>query len=165
MHLWQNPHHADKETYKAWENQIGFLRRWWERFCHVSARLMEPQPTNEPPARNMYMDPDKPIPPRRKSFVFLRTPKRVGEPIENSFGDDDPEGWGMLFDEGFQVHRLLIALLAFNFLGSLGFILSAIFKELPLSPSTLPALISFWSWLVGSLALFLTVWFKWAETL
>lgn len=164
MHLWQNPHHVDWEVYRAWQNRTGHLRRWFDWFRHFTARLREPPiPVVGPSSNSNLQDPDRPIPPKRKKFVLRRTPKRVGEPLEHDYSDNDPEGWGIFFDEGFRIHRLLFAIMAFYFLGSLGFILSIVVKFGPITPSTAPGFIALWSWIGSFLALAVTVWFKWAE--
>jgi hypothetical protein len=35
--------------------------------------------------------------------------------LEPNYGDGAPEGWGILFEEGFLLHRLLLALLFVSF--------------------------------------------------
>lgn len=157
MHLWQNPHHIDWEVYRTWQNQTGPLRQWLDWFRHFTARIREPPvPVADP-------DLGRSIPLSRKKFIFLRTPKRVGNPLDHDYGNNDPEGWGMFFEEGFQIHRLLFAILIFYFLGSLGFTTSVIIKFGPITPSTSSGLIAFWFWIASFLALTVTVWFKWAE--
>lgn len=164
MHLWRNPHHIDWEAYRSWQNQTGHLQRWLDWFRNFIARIREPSlPADCLPSTNIPLDPDRPMPRNRKKFVFLKTPKRVGDPLDQHHGDDDPEGWGMLFEEGFQIHRLLFAILILYFLGSLGFIISIMFTFERTLPSTWPALIAFWSWITTFLGLTVTVWFKWAE--
>lgn len=164
MHLWRYPHHIDWEVYRAWQNRIGRLQRWLESFRNFIARIREPSlPAVGLPPSNAPLGPDSPIPPNRKKFVFLRTPKRVGDPLDHDYGDNDPEGWGILFEEGFQIHRLLFAILILYFLGSLAFIVTVLVTFEHTLPSTWPALIAFWSWITTFLGLTVTVWLKWAE--
>jgi hypothetical protein len=64
------------------------------------------------------MVPELPVLPRRSAYVFVKRPKKIGERLEANYGDEAPEGWGILFEEGFRVHRLLIALLFLYFLAT-----------------------------------------------
>lgn len=164
MHLWHNPHHVDWEVYEAWQKEAGPVKRWIDWFRHLTARIREPPIAQNETSSTTNYDPDKPILPTKKRFVFLRTPKRIGNPLDAKYdGEVDPEGWGMFFEEGFQVHRLLFAFLIFYFFGSVGFMASIMVKFGPITPSTWPALIAFWSWIISFVALTVTVWFKWAE--
>lgn len=78
--------------------------------------------------------------------------------------DGEPEGWGLLIEEGLRIHRLLFAILLLYFLGSGGFIISILVKFGSITPSTGSGWIAFWSWVTSFVALAVTVWLKGAES-
>lgn len=56
----------------------------------IRPRLREP---SLPPGI-VHSDPDEPIVPRPRRFVFSRTPKKMGDPLDYAYDAHEPEGWG-----------------------------------------------------------------------
>jgi hypothetical protein len=168
MHIWENPHHADRETYQAWQKRTSRFKRALEWIRHLPAPSSKPLAVSQctrtftAGIASRRFDLDEPTPPR-SAYIFVKILKKVGDILEPNYGDQAPEGWGILFEEGFKVYRLLLVILLFYFLGSIAFIIWVIHIFGVISPSTWSGFFALLSWLTSFLALLLTVWFKWAE--
>jgi hypothetical protein len=175
MHLWRNPHHSDKVAYQEWERSSSRFKKFRERFRLLSvpywlrespltwsSKLKSQPPQTQP--TNTPTDPDLPIPPRRSAYVFVKIPKKVGDMLEPNYGDNAPEGWGILFEEGFRIHRLLIALLFLYFAASMIVIIWIIHTFGGIVPTTWTGMFGVLGWFTSFFSLLFTVWFKWAES-
>lgn len=98
----------------------------------------------------------------RSSYVFLRTPKKVGEQL---LPDDEnpPEGWGLYFEEGFRIHHFFVILLLFYVLASLAFGLYWCIKYGAVGPHSGVEAFAVSSWMIALMSLVTTVWLKWAD--
>ena len=98
----------------------------------------------------------------RFNYVFLRTPKKVGEQL---LPDDEnpPEGWGFYFEEGFRVHHFFILVLFIYCLASLAFGLYWSVKFGAVGPQSGAEAFAVSSWMIALVSLITTVWFKWAD--
>jgi hypothetical protein len=103
---------------------------------------------------------------RRSKVIYVRIPKKVGQKLRYNYGDDEgseEEGWGILFEEGFKVHRLLFAILIIYVSGSLAFLGWMLHSFGGITTSTWSGYIAVISWVLSLFSLKVTVWFKWAE--
>ena len=98
----------------------------------------------------------------RSSYVFLRTPKKIGEQL---LSDDEnpPEAWGLYFEEGFRVHHAFIVILFFYCLASLAFGIYWCVEYGLVGPHSGAGAFGVSSWMIGLISLVTTVWFKWAD--
>lgn len=93
--------------------------------------------------------------PPRDCYVFLHTPKKLGEKLTPD-DRDPPEGWGIYFEEGFCIPPFFVVMYCVCLLGSLAL---AIFWYHTYGLAAFGVL----GWVVGLLSLFATVLFKWAD--
>ena len=98
----------------------------------------------------------------RSSYVFLRTPKKLGDQMHPD-DEDPPEGWGLYFEEGFQVHHFFMVLLFLYILGSLIFGTYWCSKYGLVGPQSGAEAFSVSSWMIALVSLIIVVWFKWAD--
>ena len=99
---------------------------------------------------------------RSCSYIFLRTPKKLGEKL---LSDDvnPPEGWGMHIEEGLKVGRLFMLILLLYLSGTLVF---GIFwyREFGMAgPQSGFGAFGVSSWMVSLISIITTVWFKWSD--
>jgi len=162
LHLWRNPHHSDEMAYREWHSKANLWKRFRDRFRHFP-KVSKSVPTNEPNEGDP-IDHDQVGNPHSSTYVFVKIPKKIGDRLEPNYGNEAPEGWGIYFEEGFKVHRLLFVVLIFYFFASLSVIAWIIDRFGITTPTTYMGLFSVLAWLISFSSLFLTVWFKWAES-
>lgn len=173
LHIWRNPHHADRSAYREWEKSVGFFRRTLEWMCHWPARVRQrffgvslPRNSSQVLVAAQRGEPNQQSRPPsvRSRYITVKIPKKIGGQLAYDLGNDDPiPGWGLRFEESFCVHRLLFALLLFYFMISMAFIIwYLVTKGLP-AVQTWTEISGLLSWVGGFLALLFTVWFKWTE--
>ncbi len=92
---------------------------------------------------------------RRDFYVFLHTPKKLGEQLTPD-DRDPPQGWGIYFEEGFYIPPFFVLVLCVCVLGILTF---GIFWYHKFGLAAFGVL----GWVVGILSLFITVLFRWVE--
>ena len=191
MHLWQNPTHTDEQTYRAHDSGVvqralKYLRlysRYSTPRTLVPAKQTVQSPTTgdielactNSPNSNCTAQKSQPSslarsnasPPSiqrdfRSSYVFLRTPKKLGEQL---LPDDEnpPEAWGLYFEEGFRIHHAFILILFFYCLASLAFGVYWCVEYGPVGPQSGAEAFSISAWMIGFVSLVTTVWFKWAD--
>lgn len=166
MHLWEYPHHADQASFNEWKSHTSPYRRVVEKLRLLPTLGNQTQPAKTPKdAQNTIGKAEEQAHSHRSAYVFVKIPKKKGERLGYDFGDSQPEGYGIFFEEKFKVHRLLFAILIAYFLGSVAFIIW-VGKTFPshLTPQTWPGFFSVLAWVTSFLSLFVTVWFKWADT-
>jgi len=188
MNVWNDSHHADRAAYAFFQRNApwhvkfkDWMRHVPHRFCQWvrdiladSGDLDDEIEMNEMPLRMQRRDIEQPSGQKRSARIYKSIPKKIGDkitftpPAENEDEDEDEggesvEGWGILFEEGFRVHRLLTFLLMIYALGSLGVSIFLFLHYGVKTPSSLGPLISLITWLLSLLGLTCTVWFKWAE--
>ena len=189
MKVWREAHHADRLTYEEWKQHASryerakdWLRhafpRWWEKLLgdwaiDNKAKSVEVEMGNLPHRfdRTSTVQKQK-VALKRNRYAIVAIPKKIGGEIKPDLGQDDKEeAWGLLFEEGFAVHRLLFYILVLSSTASLIAIVILYQKaSAPTDPATPspPQLLSnetwVFSWVGMYITLFLTVWFKWAET-
>ncbi|KAL8790249.1 MAG: hypothetical protein Q9195_006472 [Heterodermia aff. obscurata] len=118
----------------------------------------EPSPTSgqsSPPSEQENQGP-------RSSYVFLRTPRKLGEQLQPD-DEDPPEAWGLYFEEGFRVHHFFILLLFIYILASLAFAIYWCANFGFTGPKTGSGAFAVSSWMIALFSLVTTVWFKWAD--
>ena len=98
----------------------------------------------------------------RSSYVFLRTPKKLGEQLLPN-DEDPPEAWGLYFEEGFRIHHAFIAILFVYCLASLAFGVYWCVEYGLVGPHSGAGAFGISSWMIGLVSLVTTVWFKWAD--
>ena len=112
------------------------------------------------------------VPAKRNRYAIVAIPKKIGDKIKSDLGQNDKEEmWGLLFEKGFAVHRLLFYILMLYFVVNL-IVVVLLYRQASASKDQAtafpPQLLSNETWVfiwVGTLVtLFLTVWFKWGET-
>lgn len=187
MKIWRESHHADWRTYEEWKQHASWYERakdwirhafprWWERrldhwALDKKAKSIEVERGILP--RNLNRaDLQQPTPTKRNRYAIVAIPKKIGDRIEPDLGRDNKEEvWGLLFEEGFAVHRLLFYVLILYFLASLIAVVLLCLQKSPLTGTTTsatPQPLANKTWIfiwVGTfVTLFLGVWFKWAET-
>lgn len=98
----------------------------------------------------------------RSSYVFLRTPKKLGEQL---LPDDEnpPEAWGLYFEEGFRIHHSFIVILFFYCLASLAFGVYCSVEYGLVGAHSGAEAFAVSAWMIGLVSLVTTVWFKWAD--
>ena len=187
MKIWREAHHADRLTYEEWKQHVSWYERakdwfrhafprWWERRLghwglDRKAKSLELE-MGVLPSNLRRADLQQLTPAKQKRYAIVAIPKKIGDRIEPDLGGDKREEvWGLLFEEGFAVHRFLFYILILYFLASL---IAVILLYLPNSPprgSTSPATPEplanktwIFMWVATFVNLFLLVWFKWAET-
>ena len=169
MHLWQNPSHTDLQTYQSRRGKIrrllGYLR--------PSHTVTSPSP-GPPESQDIELTSNnKPVPTsthcspsseegRRSSYVFLRTPRIVGEQLLPD-DIDPPEAWGLYFEQGFRVHHFFILVLFIYILASLAFAIYWCVNFGFIGPKTGSGAFGVSSWMIALVSLVTTVWFKWAD--
>lgn len=152
MHIWRNPHHADRVIYADWQKNASH----WQHRSEWIRHLFTP--------KDLIPDLEVQEQVKRSAYVFVKIPKKVGEQLEPTYGDHMPAGWGLVFEEGFKVHRLLVVVLFFYFIVSMAAIIWVIRKYGATGPTTGAGLFGVLSWFTSFSALLMTVWFKWAES-
>ena len=166
IHIWRNLHYADELVYQRWlqeQYRLSHALEWLRILPMLSRRFGSEQSRPPIAPRN----PELPIPPRRSMYIFNKILKKAGDMLEPNYGDDSddaPEGWGLLFEEGFRIHRLLIALLFLYFFVSLAVIIWVLRTFGVVGPTTWTGMFGILAWFTSFFSLFLTVWFKWAES-
>ena len=187
MKIWREAHHAARLTYEEWKQHASWYEkakdwlrhafpRWWERRLghwglDKNAKSLELE-MGALPNNLGRADLQRPTPAKRNRYAIVAIPKKTGVRIEPDLGRDDKEEvWGLLFEEGFAVHRLLFYVLILYFLASL---IAVVLLYLQKSPSTSPTTLAtpqplanktwIFIWVGTFVTLFLGVWFKWAET-
>ena len=187
IHLWQNPSHTDSETYRSrnvdilsillglfrqerHENQTNTLennadsshiiRAGFQQDIELASMNGSTVRVNKMFSASEIQNSIDPGP--RSSFVFLRMPKKTGERLlaENNA---PPEGWGLYFEEGFQVHQFFLLILFIYILASLSFGLYWSIEYRLVAPNAGSGAWSVSSWMMGLMRLIVTVWFKWAD--
>ena len=99
---------------------------------------------------------------RPSSYVFLRTPKKLGEKLLPN-DVNPPEGWGMYFEEGLRVSRLYMFILLLYLLGTLVFGIIW-YREFGMAgPQSGFGAFGISGWMVGLISFITMVMFKWAE--
>ena len=98
----------------------------------------------------------------RSAYVFLRTPKKLGDKLHPD-DVDPPEGWGIYLEEGFRVHHLLIVMLFVYVLSSLAFGIFWYRKYGMMSPQSGLEAFGVSSWMISLMTMLMTVWFKWTD--
>jgi hypothetical protein len=152
LHLWRNPHHADSVVYWSWQRNASH----WQYYSEWIRQLLTP--------KDLIVDLESHKRHSRSAYVFVKIPKKVGDQLEETYGDTKPAGWGIMFEEGFKVHRLLVVILFFYFVTSMATIIW-IFKKYGITgPTTEASLSQVLGWFSSFFGLLLTVWFKWAES-
>ena len=186
MHLWQNPSHSDLQTYRSRRGRIGRLLEYFRsnytitspspaspspaspspesQPSHIQQQDLETKSSTQPSATSVH-----PSPPSeqenqgpRSSYVFLRTPRKLGEQLQPDDADP-PEAWGLYFEEGFRVHHFFILILFIYILASLAFAIYWCAKFGFVGPKTGSEAFGVASWMVTLVSLVTTVWFKWAD--
>jgi hypothetical protein len=129
MHIWEYPHHADAIAYEAWEQRTRKLAKFIEWFRFLARRNF-PEPETSLSRSLTTPVVELPAVPERQIYIFAKIPKKVGDQLEQDYGNRSvvPEGYGLLFEESFKVHRMLFLILIVYFLGSLGY-LTWVFAE------------------------------------
>jgi hypothetical protein len=151
QHLWRNPHHADRIVYEDWQRKANRLQRYSEWIRHL------------PTPKDLIPDLELQEQPRRSAYVFVKIPKKMGDQLDPDYGDQKPQGWGIMLEEGFKIHRLLVVILFFYLITSMAVIIWIFRKYGVTGPTTEAALFWVLAWFT-SFSLLLTVWFKWAES-
>ncbi|KAL8664206.1 MAG: hypothetical protein Q9202_003284 [Teloschistes flavicans] len=189
MHLWQNPSHGDLQTYNnrpqgaigALVNRMRLLKHYLVAYGrsesgHIAAnRTMndgqghlqqDVEMTN--PNSNPSNQPSAGVPAasdthgNRSSYVFLRTPKKLGDQLVAD-DEDPPEAWGLYFEEGFAIHHFLLVVLFIYILATIAFGIYWCTKYGLVGPHTGASAFGVSSWMIGLISLVVTVWFKWAD--
>lgn len=183
MHVWRNPSHADLAAYHEFRRNASWAARakdWLQNapYTWLQARLnivndllnldddgLDPSLVeNFLPPHLHRTDNEQPAHQRRSTHVVAATPKKAGPKLVVNFRDDTfPEAWGLEFEEGFRVHRLLFFLLvlyAAASLATIAWLLQQYSSKLPDSPGVIISVIG---WIATLMGLTCTVWFKWAE--
>lgn len=187
LHLWQNPSHSDLQTYserppsaiaklirltRFLRNLVGIFRdsktdnrRGTDpstTSVYETQGNVELTATSRPESLtgNVATAPDQEV--DRSSYVFLRTPKKVGEQLIAE-DENPPEAWGLYIEEGFRVHHLFLVILFVYTLASLAFAIYWCAKYGLVGPRTGSGAFGVSSWMIGLISLIATVWFKWAE--
>lgn len=170
MHFWRNPHHADKIMYDEWQKNSGRLARLIEYFRQLptpKSNIVTTQSTRSGKGKGPEIqtkDPETQTKDSRSRYVFVKIPKKIGDKLEPNYGNEAPEGYGIYFEEGFRVHRLLFVILLFYFICSIVVIIWVLKMYGVVGPSTWGSLFAVLAWFTSFFALLLTVWFKWAES-
>jgi hypothetical protein len=151
LHIWRNPHHADRVAYGDWQKNASR----WQRYNEWIRQL----PTKKDRTSDLELQEQ----PRRSAYIFVKIPKKKGDQLVPNYGDQAPQGWGIMLEEGFKVHRLLIVVLFFYFVNSVAAMIWVSRKYGMGFPNTLSGLMGVLSWFISFFSLLLTVWFKWAE--
>ena len=99
---------------------------------------------------------------KSSSYVFLRTPKKLGGELLPS-DVDPPEGWGMYFEEGLRMSRLFTFILFLYLSGSLVFGIVWYREFGMVGPQSGLGAFTVSSWMVGLMSIITTVWLKWAD--
>ena len=128
----------------------------------AAARNREARQDQEAPSANRYdetadveLQATKPLQDSRSSYVFLRTPKKLGEQLTPD-NRDPPEGWGIYFEEGFRVPPFFVVVYCVCVFGSLA-LATSWYRKYGL------AAFGALGWVVGLLSLVAMVLFKWAD--
>ena len=175
MHLWQNPSHTDSQTYRSRRGRIQRLLEYFRPSHTITSPSLESSShpgdlqqqdieltsSNKPVPTSTHGSPSPEEGPR-SSYVFLRTPKMLGEQLLPDDADP-PEAWGLYFEEGFRVHHFLVLLLFIYVLASLAFAVYWCVEFGFVGPKTGSGAFGVSSWLIALVSLLTTVWFKWAD--
>jgi hypothetical protein len=141
---------------------VGWIRQLHALF-HVQSEAVLEERIGSDSTIGRPRDPDcSKIP--RSAYIFVKIPKKVGELLEYTYDDIAPEGWGLLFEEGFKAHRLLFAILLAYFLLSMGFITWVLKTFGAIGPTTWSGIFGVIAWIGSFLSLIFATWFKWAES-
>ncbi|KAL8700081.1 MAG: hypothetical protein Q9201_005644 [Fulgogasparrea decipioides] len=183
MHLWQNPSHSDLQTYTTRQQSIvarllrrlNFIKKCIVMFRNIKIgntsggnagdefeRDMELNATNRPESMNNGTANPPIKQENRSSYVFLRTPKLLGDQLIAD-DEDPPEAWGLYFEEGFKVHQFFVVVLFIYTLASLVFAIYWCARYGLVGPRTGSGAFAVSSWMTGLISLVVTVWFKWAD--
>ena len=191
MHLWQNPTHTDKETYRAHNSDVvqRILKhlRLYSRYASPRALVPAKQTIQSQPGgdvelactnsrNNTSISPEphtsSSVQPNvsppcikqdfRSSYVFLRTPKKSGKQLLTD-DENPPEAWGLYFEEGFRIHHAFIVILFFYCLASLAFGVYWCVEYGLVGPQSGAEAFAVSAWMIGFVSLVTTVWFKWAD--
>ena len=185
MHLWQNPTHTDLQTYRLGNPGIAEKFLKYLRLTLSSDRAVDPaiQATASQSRQDIELactngsdtgtnhtrgssDLHSPSSSKqqdfRSSYVFLRTPKKLGEQLLPD-DEDPPEAWGLYFEEGFRIHHFFIVVLFFYVLASLAFGLYWCIRYGLVGPHSGVEAFGISSWMITLVGLVTTVWFKWAD--
>ncbi|KAI4113850.1 MAG: hypothetical protein LQ338_008100 [Usnochroma carphineum] len=183
MHLWQNPSHCDLQTYESRSPNV-FIRIS-RRIHHLVGRHRQETDDENSPATtettasnehshdmelgHMHSSGSGSNAPStqetlgpRSSYVFLRTPRKLGEQLEAN-DEDPPVAWGLYFEEGFRVHHFFFIVLLLYIMASLGFAIYWCERYGLVGPHSGSGAFGVASWMIGLVSLVVTVWFKWAE--
>jgi len=112
---------------------------------------------------NTQQSPEHPTLPRRSTYVFDKLPKKVGHMLEPNYGDEAPDGWGICFEEGLCVHRLLTVLSFYVLFNGMAIVAWRVRKFGAVGP-TVEEVFGGIAWLVLLFGLLCTAWVKWAES-
>ena len=173
MHIWRDAHHADAAAYREFHAKARFSLRLIDWLKYLSRSLLQwiqefisphEGDTENLPQQLQNRNEEQPLPQSRSKYVHRKLPKKWGEKLDCNWRDaETPEGWGLLFEENFRVHRLLFFILLIYVSSSLG-IAIWLYKRYGLTgPGSLGSLISLLAWFASLFSLSVTVWFKWAE--
>ncbi|KAI4249407.1 MAG: hypothetical protein LQ352_005662 [Teloschistes flavicans] len=189
MHLWHHPSHSDLQTYNNRpQGAIGALVHRMRLFKHYlvaygrseSGNIAVNRTMNDGqghlqqdvemtnPNSNPSNQPSTGVPAasdthgNRSSYVFLRTPKKLGDQLIAD-DEDPPEAWGLYFEEGFAIHHFLIVVLFIYILATIAFGIYWCTNYGLVGPHTGAGAFGVSSWMIGLISLVVTVWFKWAD--
>ena len=178
MKIWRESHHADRSTYEAWRQQAAWYYRAFDWTRHAFPRWVQKMLGDwglDPNAEKIELENGvrpsdlnrakfrQSIPARRSRYAIVAIPKKKGEKVEpDPGGVKREEVWGLQFEEGFTIHRLLFYLLVLYFLGNIVAVIH-LFQEAS-GPVSMANKLWIFGWIASFVTLLLTVWLKWAET-
>jgi hypothetical protein len=186
MAMWLKPHHLDGASYRSFKTNATWRARLiekFEQFPHQITQFMrdwvlkwgtrtgaidiDDEPLNTRTDHPAYgaadINHDKGEHKENPTYILENLPRRTGAKLQLGAPGTSRTAWGVLFQEGFHIHRGLFALLMFYTIWSLAigaWLLST--YGLNLASSGVPAT-GLCTWLLSFISLTLTVWFKWAE--
>ena len=187
MHLWHFPSHSDRQSYYSRRSTcIGVAKYtlsffkimmpgrdyggWRGRPEEATQRqtLGSPEVTRgntdiAPATADIEMaNSIREAEDKSSSYVFLRTPKKLGEKLLPN-DVDPPQGWGLYFEEGLRISRLFMFILLLYLGGSLVFGIVWYREFGMVGPQSGLGAFGVSSWMVGLVSIITMVWLKWAD--
>lgn len=187
MHVWRDPTHADFAAYdesrrrapwaartKDWlrntphilfQSQLDRINKAFDLDDNLDDTALDPALVgNNLPPHLHATDNEQPADQKRSTRIFAATPKKVGSKLQVHFRDNThPEAWGLEFQEGFHVHRVLFFPPTSYAAASLAIFTWLLQQYGHRIPNSLGVITALTAWIGTLTSLMFTVWFGWAK--